>query len=113
MILRSKAPLRISFSGGGTDVPPYMNERGGVVLSATIDKYAYASLRVRNDKDISVHSLDYDMVANYHCGDELPFDGKLDLVKAVLRRLHNGNGNGYDFFLHSAGSSVPLASDAL
>jgi D-glycero-alpha-D-manno-heptose-7-phosphate kinase len=101
MIIRSKAPLRISFAGGGTDVPPYSDERGGVVLSATIDKYAYASLRLRDDSDITVQSLDYDVVAHYHADDELQYDGELDLVKAVLRSLNNGNRQGLDFFLHS------------
>ena len=101
MIVRSKAPLRISFAGGGTDVPPYSDERGGVVLSATIDKYAYASLRLRDDSDITVQSLDYDVVAHYHADDELQYDGELDLVKAVLRSLNNGNRQGLDFFLHS------------
>ena len=84
MIIRSKAPLRISFAGGGTDIPPYVEERGGVVLSATIDKYAYASLRLRDDKNITVQSLDYDIVAKYHVDEEMSYDGELDLVKAVI-----------------------------
>lgn len=101
MIIRSKAPLRISFAGGGTDVPPYVHERGGVVLSATIDKYAYASLRLREDKNITVQSLDYDIVAKYHVDDELAYDGELDLVKAVLKNMCRENGQGLDFFMHS------------
>ena len=101
MIIRSKAPLRISFAGGGTDVSPYMEERGGVVLSATIDKYAYASLRLRDNEDITVQSLDYDIVAKYHAGEEMTYDGKLDLVKAVLRSLNSGNRDGLDFLIHS------------
>ena len=38
-IFRSKAPLRISFAGGGTDVSPYPEEKGGAVLNCTIDKF--------------------------------------------------------------------------
>ena len=39
---KSQAPLRISFGGGGTDVPPYCGEYGGVCLSVAIEKYAHA-----------------------------------------------------------------------
>lgn len=101
MIIRSKAPLRISFAGGGTDVPPYVNEKGGVVLSATIDKYAYGSLQLRDDESITVKSLDYDIVAKYHVDDDLVYDGELDLVKAVLLNMLRENGQGLDFFIHS------------
>ncbi|NUQ65489.1 MAG: GHMP kinase [Pirellulales bacterium] len=101
MIIRSKAPLRISFAGGGTDVSPYVEERGGVVLSATIDMYAYGALQLRDDRSITVHSLDYDIVAKYDVDGELPYDGHLDLVKAVLRNMNNGNKQGLGFFLYS------------
>lgn len=86
-IVRSKAPLRISFAGGGTDVPPYPQERGGAVLSVTINKYAYASLMPTEDEAIVVQSLDYDIVAKYHTEADLAYNGELDLVKAVIRRL--------------------------
>ena len=99
MIYRSRAPLRISFCGGGTDVSPYPEERGGVVLSTTIDKYAYASLRPRNDDAIEVRSLDYDIVAKYDRREALPLDGTLDLVKAVINRF--AVPTGLDLFLHS------------
>ncbi len=99
MIYRSKAPLRISFAGGGTDVPPYPEERGGAVLSATIDKYAYASLIPGDDGRIEVQSLDYDIVAKYHTDDRLPYDGELDLVKAVIRNL--GTPSGFRLFMHT------------
>ena len=101
MIIRSKAPLRISFAGGGTDVSPYLEERGGVVLSATIDKYAYGSLRLRDDRTITVQSLDYDIVAKYYLDDEMNYDGELDLVKAVIKNMSNGHKLGLDFFIHS------------
>ncbi len=101
MIIRSKAPLRISFGGGGTDVEPYLSDNGGIVLSTTIDKYAYGSLRLRDDRDITVTSLDYDIVAKYNLDETLIYNGKLDLVKAVIRRLNQENHKqGLDFFLH-------------
>jgi D-glycero-alpha-D-manno-heptose-7-phosphate kinase len=101
MIIRSKAPLRISFCGGGTDISPYKDERGGVVLSATIDKYAYGSLRLRDDRNVTVKSLDYDVVAKYHLDDGMHYDGELDLVKAAIKALDHGYKQGFDFFIHS------------
>ena len=41
----SKTPYRISFLGGGTDLPVWYREYGGAVLSTTIDKYCYISCR--------------------------------------------------------------------
>jgi D-glycero-alpha-D-manno-heptose-7-phosphate kinase len=102
MIIRSKTPLRISFAGGGTEVEPYLSERGGIVLSSTIDKYAYSSLRFIDDHQINVTSLDYDIVSNYDAEELLLEDDKLNLVKAVIHRLNPKNNNqGLDIFLHS------------
>ena len=98
-MIRSKAPLRISFAGGGTDVPPYPEERGGAVLSTTINKYAYATLIPREDDTINVTSLDYDIVAKYHADEKLFYDGELDLIKAVINNM--GTKNGLDLFMHS------------
>lgn len=43
-MIRSRAPCRISLSGGGTDIDPYRSEYGGLTLSATIDRYAIATI---------------------------------------------------------------------
>lgn len=40
-IIVSKTPLRVSFVGGGTDVPDFYTQNGGAVVSSTIDKYIY------------------------------------------------------------------------
>jgi len=40
----TKTPFRISFVGGGSDLPNFYHQYGGKVLSTTIDKYMYISL---------------------------------------------------------------------
>lgn len=40
----TRTPLRISFGGGGTDLPSYYRRFGGVVISAAIDKYIYIAM---------------------------------------------------------------------
>jgi len=96
---RARAPLRISFCGGGTDVSPYPEEHGGMVLSATINQYAYASLRPRRDPRLTLASLDYDMVARYDHPRRMRLDGHLDLIKAVVRAFRVRRGA--DLWVHS------------
>jgi D-glycero-alpha-D-manno-heptose-7-phosphate kinase len=40
-VIFSRAPLRISLGGGGTDLPSYYTEHGGFLVSGAIDKYVY------------------------------------------------------------------------
>ena len=40
----SRTPLRVSFAGGGSDLASYYRERGGAVLSTTINKYVYLAV---------------------------------------------------------------------
>jgi len=101
MVHRAKAPLRVSFAGGGTDVPPFPEREGGLVLSATINRYAYGSLAPREDGTIRVESVDYGLEVTYGADDPLLFDGKLDLVKAAIRKIGQGGDSGYDLFLHA------------
>jgi D-glycero-alpha-D-manno-heptose-7-phosphate kinase len=90
--------LRISFAGGGTDVSPYCDERGGAVISATIDRYAYCSISPREDKEISIKSLDYGKEEKWKANGLFAYDGNLDLIKAVLN--HFDVKQGFDMFLH-------------
>lgn len=99
--IRAKAPLRISFAGGGTDVPPYPEREGGCVLNATIDNYAWGSLRPRDDGRIKIESVDLGIMFDCPVEDELELNGQLDLVKATIRRLQAQNSKGFEVFLHS------------
>ena len=96
---RARAPLRLSFCGGGTDVSPYPEEHGGMVLSATINQYAYASLRPRRDSRLTLASLDYDLVARYDHPRRMRFDGSLDLIKAAVKAMRVRRGA--DLWVHS------------
>jgi D-glycero-alpha-D-manno-heptose-7-phosphate kinase len=101
MNIRARAPLRISFAGGGTDVPPFPAQEGGLVLNATIDRYAYGMLRPRRDRRIRIESADFGVNLSYGVGEQPMFDGKLDLVKAAIRKLGDASAPGFDLFLHS------------
>jgi D-glycero-alpha-D-manno-heptose-7-phosphate kinase len=45
----SKTPLRMSFVGGGSDLPSFYREFGGAVLSTAIDKHIYITVNKRFD----------------------------------------------------------------
>lgn len=98
---RAKAPLRVSFAGGGTDVPPFPEQEGGLVLNATINRYAYGLLRPRTDSRVEIESVDFGMSVGYGLADQPVFDGKLDLLKVAIRNLCPDNSPGFDLFLHS------------
>lgn len=83
-IIRSRTPLRISFAGGGTDVPPYPELYGGAVISTTIDRYAYVTIKKNVTKGLRVISQDYNLLEKFDSISELQIDGKMSLVKAAL-----------------------------
>ena len=87
MVIRGRAPLRISFGGGGTDVAPFCVEQGGAIIGSTINKYAYCSIVPRKDDQIIVHSLDFDMTVKYNTRENYVYDGRLDLVTAALKAM--------------------------
>ena len=41
----TKTPFRMSFFGGGTDMPDFFKEHGGSVISTSFDKYCYVTVR--------------------------------------------------------------------
>lgn len=87
MLIRARAPLRLGFGGGGTDVSPFCDLHGGYILNATIDKYAYAVLRVLEEDTIRFVSTDQQLVLEYPLAPRLEPDGRLDLHKGVYNRM--------------------------
>ncbi|MGH9476190.1 MAG: hypothetical protein ACRD1C_07645 [Terriglobales bacterium] len=101
MLIRAKAPLRLSFAGGGTDVPPFPELENGSVLSATINMFSFGTLSPRADEEVHLRSADLGLALHYASGSALTYDGQLDLAKAAIRRLGGGERTGFDLYLHT------------
>lgn len=82
---RSRAPLRISFAGGGTDVSPYPEEKGGCVINSTVNQYITCSFVPGISNELKVHSLDFDTVVRFGSQRDLAYDGNMDLIKAAFK----------------------------
>ena len=59
----SKAPLRISLGGGGTDLPSYYKKFNGSLISATINKHVYISIAPTFNKKFIIKYSDYEVVS--------------------------------------------------
>lgn len=87
-MLITRSPVRISFGGGGTDLPSYYNRFGGAVLSAAINKYFYTIVTKRTDDKIQVISSDLQVVETWKdIGQMQVTDGELSLPLAVMKDL--------------------------
>jgi D-glycero-alpha-D-manno-heptose-7-phosphate kinase len=99
-MLIGRSPVRISFGGGGTDLPSYYEQFGGAVLSTAINKYFYTILGNRSDGRIQVISSDLRLFGNWSDLAALPaHDSGLEIPLAVLKDL--GTDLAADLFLAS------------
>ena len=86
LIVRS--PVRISFGGGGTDLPAYYQQYGGAVLSTGINKYFYTVLGTRSDQSIQIISSDLRICEAWSDFTAMQLrDGGLEIPVAVLKHL--------------------------
>ena len=98
MLIRSRAPLRLGFAGGGTDVSPYCEVHGGAILNATIDLYATAVMRPVSGGTVRFHAADRGETYEAPATAELPLEPPLVLHKAA-----------YNHMVREHGDSRPLA----
>jgi D-glycero-alpha-D-manno-heptose-7-phosphate kinase len=86
LIVRS--PVRISFAGGGTDLPAYYQRYGGAVLSTAINKYFYTILGSRSDRSIQIISSDLRVCESWSGLSAMDIEGSgLEIPVAVLKEL--------------------------
>jgi D-glycero-alpha-D-manno-heptose-7-phosphate kinase len=83
------APVRLDLAGGWTDVPPFSDREGGVVVTAGIQLFARAEVRLGGS---GFRLVSEDLRDELHVSDSagLIRDGRLDLLKAGLRMLPVG-----------------------
>lgn len=87
LIVRS--PVRISFGGGGTDLPAYYEQYGGAILSAAINKYFYTILGSRSDESVQIISSDLRLCESWRNFTSLEISNSgLEIPVAVLKDLN-------------------------
>jgi D-glycero-alpha-D-manno-heptose-7-phosphate kinase len=99
-MLIARSPVRISFAGGGTDLPGYYERYGGAVLSTSINKYIYTILQKRSDDRIQVISSDLRVTETWEDIDRLSGKGtSLEIPLSTLQQI--GFKTPVDMFLAS------------
>lgn len=97
---RARSPVRISFGGGGSDLTHFFSGQDGAVINSTISLYSHATLRIRDDEKITIHSLDLkDTLHADSLKQALEKDNRFGLIKAILRTVQPDFG--FDLYLHS------------
>lgn len=81
----SRAPLRISFVGGGSDIPSFYRKHGGAVLSTAIEKYVFVTLNKKFDNGIRIAYSRTEEVARVN-------DIEHSLVRAAMNMVHPDGG---------------------
>jgi len=86
------SPVRISFAGGGTDMPEYFEKFGGVVITTTINHFTYIMGQKRRDKNFQIFSPDYESYNIPTLWNKLKAKIGTELPVAVIKFLNYKNG---------------------
>lgn len=119
-IIRSRAPVRISFAGGGTDVSPFTETHEGAVVAVSINQYSHASMQFRRNGKVRLIEEKDRVREELPANGMLPYGTRLDLIKSVINHYHDHLGNGFEFGVHTdvpprsgLGGSASLAVAAI
>ena len=86
-IYRSKVPFRISFGGGGTDIPSYTKNHIGAVINTTIRLFTHTSLQLRDDNLVTFEWVNKDEREQHLFSNELDCSYGLKLFKATHNHI--------------------------
>lgn len=91
-MLLGLSPVRISFGGGGTDMPEYYTKFGGVVISSAINHFSYVIVNKRKDNKLQIFSPDFETHNTPLRIDKIPYRSGIELPIAILKFLKYKNG---------------------
>ena len=77
-------PQRISFAGGGTDLPDFYCKYGGAVVSTAIDRYIYVTVKRHSPLFNETYRLSYSKTEHVQALDEM----ENDVARECLRLVH-------------------------
>lgn len=99
--VRARSPVRISFGGGGSDLTHYFSEElSGAVINTTISLHCHATLKIRSDEKVFIHSKDLNQTVSFNNLDKL-INSKSDfgLIQAIMKLITPDFG--FELFLQS------------
>ena len=83
--IRSRAPVRVSFGGGGSDLTHYFEKNPGAVINTAVTIYSHGVMRVRSDSKIIIQSLDLGVTLEAKdLEDAISQKGPFGLIQSLL-----------------------------
>ena len=86
------SPVRISFAGGGTDMPEYYEKYGGNVVSSTISLFTYLMIKSRKDNSFQAFSTDFEIHHSKTSYKKLKAKVGTEIAVSVIQHLNFKNG---------------------
>lgn len=82
------APVRISFAGGGTDMPEYYEIFGGNVVTTAISRFTYVIVNFRSDDFFQIFSPDFERHSKPSKFENLKLEQGTELVTSTIKYLN-------------------------
>lgn len=97
---QARAPVRVSFGGGGSDLTQYFDKNVGAVINTTISLYSHVTLKKRKDHKINIHSKDLEESINLVNLNEISdLDGSFGLINSLIKLIEPNFG--FDLYIYS------------
>lgn len=105
------SPVRISFAGGGTDMPEYFMENEGNVVTTAINKFTYSIIQPRHDKSFQAFSPDFQKHYKPTSFNKIAIEDGTEIASSVIKYFKYKNGLNVILFSDvTAGSGLGASS---